>query len=335
MNEANKIKLGAFLTVTATLLVVSFIAVGTLKLFERKLHAMTLLETSAEGLAVGSPVKYMGIRVGRINRMAMRGTDGKVAVYFELSSSALEDDGDPDDDDLSFDSGDLRILRDRNMISCYVNSASIMGGSFLELSIQEPEPGKTSFRMPPKVRPRPGVIYIPARSSHIGNAIQNVSRLLEDLQKAKLAETLNNLNNTLNNLNRIVGDPEFAGTVHKLNDVATQMNTVFSPENTRRINDSIRSLESTSTQLLALLNSEESKKLVGDLHGFLRDARSLIGTAHGNADAFTRRAVALKERLEESLNRLDNTMMQFSAVMARLDDDPSQFVRGRKADDKR
>ena len=72
MEKANKIKLGAFILVSGFLLISGFLAVGILRIFEPKVHAITVLNTSVEGLSAGSPVKYLGLPVGRVTRIAMR-----------------------------------------------------------------------------------------------------------------------------------------------------------------------------------------------------------------------------------------------------------------------
>ena len=70
MNEANKFKLGAFLLIAITLLIVGFLSAGIMQIFAPKYRAMTVLNTSVEGLAVGSPVKYLGMPVGKITGIA-------------------------------------------------------------------------------------------------------------------------------------------------------------------------------------------------------------------------------------------------------------------------
>ena len=133
MNEANKFKLGAFLLIAVTLLIVGFLSAGIMQIFAPKYRAMTVLNTSVEGLAVGSPVKYLGMPVGRITGMAMRESDGFIAVYFEIFPSAVEA-GEPDSDGDGYDALNASaLMRSKNMM-CFINAAGIMGGSYLELS---------------------------------------------------------------------------------------------------------------------------------------------------------------------------------------------------------
>ena len=84
MNEANKVKLGAFVLISAALLIIAFISAGALRFFAPKIHAMTEVYTSVEGLAVGSPVKYLGMPVGKVTEMHMRGSDGKIIIFFDI-----------------------------------------------------------------------------------------------------------------------------------------------------------------------------------------------------------------------------------------------------------
>ena len=181
MNEANKVKLGAFLLISITLLITAFLAAGISQIFSPKFHAVTILNTSVEGLAVGSPVKYLGMPIGKITRMAMRENDGCVAVYFDIFPAAVETE---DSDDDTGTVADIANIMHRKNLMCFINAAGIMGGTYLELSINESsQPALPHLEF----KPQPGVSYIPSRPSHIGNAIQNISRMLDELEKASAA----------------------------------------------------------------------------------------------------------------------------------------------------
>lgn len=134
MNEANKVKLGAFLLISITLLITAFLAAGISQIFSPKFHAVTILNTSVEGLAVGSPVKYLGMPIGKITRMAMRENDGCVAVYFDIFPAAVETE---DSDDDTGTVADIANIMHRKNLMCFINAAGIMGGTYLELSINE------------------------------------------------------------------------------------------------------------------------------------------------------------------------------------------------------
>lgn len=190
MNEANRLKLGGFLLISIALLVIGFISVGVGKLFEPRYRAMTVLNTSVEGLAVGSPVKYLGLPVGKITAMTMRQKDGYIAVYFDIFPSAVEQDDDLAGDYAPGGTNFATVMRKKNM-SCFINAAGIMGGAYLELSVSDSLPPAMPHL---DVQPGDGVIYIPSRPSHIGNAIQNISRMLDELEKVNFIQLADKLN---------------------------------------------------------------------------------------------------------------------------------------------
>ena len=86
MNEANKVKLGAFLLISITLLITAFLAAGISQIFSPKFHAVTILNTSVEGLAVGSPVKYLGMPIGKITRID--NAPGDISLFAEIEPFA-------------------------------------------------------------------------------------------------------------------------------------------------------------------------------------------------------------------------------------------------------
>ncbi|MDD3886833.1 MAG: MlaD family protein [Victivallaceae bacterium] len=307
MNEANKVKLGGFLLLSATLLTASFIAVGVTKIFEPKYHAMTVLNTSVEGLAVGSPVKYLGMPVGRITRMTMREKDGFIAVYFDISPSTVETAPGGE----SANDGDVGSLIRRKNMKCFLNAAGLMGGSYLELSADnDAQPALPQSA----VNPEPGVLYVPAMPSHIGNAIQNVSRMLDDLAQINFAKLISELNETLENTNELITRTDLKTTLDRINNICA-------------------SLEKTADRMQQAMSEENLKKLDGALtnfDGFLSEARTMLGEAKTQSKHISGEAAIIRTRLEQSLTRLDNLMKQCTATAAELERDPSQFVRGRQ-----
>ena len=90
MNEANKVKLGAFILISIILLITAFISAGALQIFSPRLHAVTEVFTSVEGLNIGAPVKYLGMPVGKVTKMYMRGSDGRIIISLIFSEKPLK-----------------------------------------------------------------------------------------------------------------------------------------------------------------------------------------------------------------------------------------------------
>ena len=333
MNEANKFKLGAFLLIAITLLIVGFLSAGIMQIFAPKYRAMTVLNTSVEGLAVGSPVKYLGMPVGKITGMAMRESDGNIAVYFEIFPSAVEA-GDPDGDGSDYDALNISaIMRNKNMM-CFINAAGIMGGTYLELSINESsQPALPHLEF----KPQPGVSYIPSRPSHIGNAIQNVSRMLDELEKVNFIQLADKLDETLDNVSGFLNQSELRETLKSVNSICVNLEgsvrnlqNVLSEANVRKLNQTIDNVDRSIRNISEVAGSDDLKQLVRNLDAFLVEARALMTDLRRSGREVGADAEALRIRFEMTLTRLDNTLRQLSNLAENLSADPNQFVRGRQ-----
>lgn len=331
MNEANRLKLGGFLLISIALLIIGFVSVGVVKIFEPRYKAMTVLNTSVEGLAVGSPVKYLGLPIGKITAMTMRRKDGYIAVYFDILPSAVEQDSAvaDDSDDMNFSS----VMRKKNL-SCFINAAGIMGGAYLELSFNDSLPPAMPHL---DVRPPDGVTYVPSRPSHIGNAIQNISRMLDELSKVNFIQLGDKLNDTLDNMSELLGKSQLKETLDNVNRICSnleisshRLETAMSEENVRKINDIITNLDAGILSLRKFSSSAEADQLLKNLNVFLCDAVAAIKDVRAAGAQVGSDADALRLRLEMTLTRLDNSLKQLQEFSQDVANDPNQFIRGRQ-----
>ncbi|MBS1370846.1 MAG: MCE family protein [Lentisphaeria bacterium] len=332
MNEANRLKLGGFLLISIALLIIGFVSVGVMKLFEPRYRAMTVLNTSVEGLAIGSPVKYLGLPVGKITAMTMRQKDGYIAVYFDIFPSAVEQDDDMAPD-ASGGTNFATVMRRKNL-SCFINAAGIMGGAYLELSVSDSLPPAVPHL---DVHPEDGVTYIPSRPSHIGNAIQNISRMLDELEKVNFIQLADKLNETLDNMSELLNKGELRSTLSNINQICSNLETssrrlqsALSEDNVQKVNRAIDNLDAGILSLRKFGDSPELGDIVRNLSTFLADASAAIRKAEAGGATLGEEAATLKLRLEMTLTRIDNSLRQLQEFSQNLSNDPNQFVRGRQ-----
>jgi len=332
MNKANKVKLGAFVLLSVILLVIGFIATGVTKIFTPKVHAMTVINTSVEGLSAGSPVKYLGLPVGTIKRIAMREDDGYIAVYFDLSPSAM-DGLNANQPFMSSASNLAEILKKRNP-ACFVNAAGLMGGAYLELTLGSADEPPA---LPHLTDVPSDILYIQSRPSHIGNAIQNVSRVIDELSKVNLLQLADKLNQTLDNINAIVSRndlQEMLTQFHKVSGDLQQstenLRLILSEANIAKVNRSLDNIELSSRNLQSITSQSELGDLIKNLNAFLLEGRATMQNVDRFGANLTKESVAMRLRLETSLTRLENLSRQLNDYMANLQQDPNQLVRGKQ-----
>ncbi len=329
MNSPNKIKLGAFIILSATLLIGGFLATGINRIFAPKVKAMTVLDTSVEGLSVGSQVKYLGLPVGKVTRVAMRKSDGYIAVYFDLSPSALDQAGSASS---TVNAANLAETLTKNNPSCFVNASGLMGGTFLELTLG----GRTPPQLP-NMGPLPeNVFYIQSRPSHIGNAIQNISRLLDDLSNVNFVLLSDKLDQALDSANELFSRGDLSAMLKHMNAISrdlehsvTNLRMALSEENIQKFNKSISSIERSTTGLGEVVNPEALGALFANVNSFLDDSRKFLDKSGKAGEKLGAEALDLRQRLEESLTRLDNTTRQLERFIGNIEDNPNQFVVGR------
>ncbi|MEO1172843.1 MAG: MlaD family protein [Myxococcota bacterium] len=85
LTPAQKVRLGAFLLTGAVLIGGTLVTLMGLSLFERRDSFTTRFSESVSGLEVSAPVKYRGLRVGRVDDMRIAEDDpGAIEIEFSV-----------------------------------------------------------------------------------------------------------------------------------------------------------------------------------------------------------------------------------------------------------
>ena len=331
MNGANKITLGAFVIISVTLLIGSFLALGVSKFFETRYRAMTVFDSSVEGLMVGAPVKYMGVSIGRVTRIALRDTDGYIDIYFDIFPSAMDTvyRGEPT---TSKPANFLEVVQQKPL-SCFLNASGIMSSAHLELSMAPGAPAlpDLDFRAPR------GVIYIPSRPSHVTNVIQNISIMLDELTKVDLVKLTDKLNSTLDNANEVLTNKELRDIILRLDRVsqdvescAKNLQLAFEEENVRKIINAINYLEESLGKFHDAFPRERVDSLASSLNEFMTQSASFVENTDKSRGEVVEDIREMKYRIFQSLTRFDNAVRALLQFMNSLEDNPNQFIRGRQ-----
>ncbi len=92
--RANYFKIGMFVLCGAVIAVVGLLALGAGSLLQKKFFAESYFEESVQGLDIGSPIKFRGVQIGRVETITLVGaeysTDKRyVLVRFSLYRDAI------------------------------------------------------------------------------------------------------------------------------------------------------------------------------------------------------------------------------------------------------
>jgi len=174
-------KLGLFVIAAAVGLVLAGIVLGIHLVAPKTTSYHTYFDESVQGLDVGSPVKYRGVRIGAVDAIDIAPDRRHVDVVLALGEAASE----------QLDLGHLSPkLRTQLVV------IGLTGLKYVEIDFADPE------QYPPPVLPfSPSSQYIPSRPSLFTGLAADVDRLSH-----KLPEMADQVSATMTKIDRILDD---------------------------------------------------------------------------------------------------------------------------------
>jgi phospholipid/cholesterol/gamma-HCH transport system substrate-binding protein len=313
VTRAQKLRLGVFVGAGLTVLVGGLAVLAGLKLGERRDRYRVRYQEAAvslSGLEVGAPVKYSGIRVGRVD--AVRIDPGDVSVVIvELSL----DHGTPVAEDEKADLG----------------SQGITGLKYVELTRGS---AKARVRAPGEDIP-PGQSAFDALTAQAGDIARKVDVVLDRVanltgedMKERVGKVLDRSEQLLATVNSLLEEnraglkqavARLSATAAEADELAAQLAvaarraSVLLDETTERI----RSTRATPDKLNAVLDQAQ---------GALAESRTLLGSLN-SVIAQSRRDIL------ETIGLLHDTAENVNTLSEKLKDDPTLFIRHEDEDE--
>ncbi|MDD3050632.1 MAG: MlaD family protein [Candidatus Cloacimonetes bacterium] len=311
INRAQKIRLTVFLLIGFLLIILFFVLVAGSKLMEKRdFYYVEFIDTSVNGLQIGSDIKYQGIKVGRVDD-----------IYI-------------DSDDVSKIIAKLSINRGvpiKTDVTAQLIFVGITGLKQIELT------GGTNQAelLPPQSK-------IPTGESMIDNisgkaeiitekvelVLNNINEILNDENKERLSNIIRNtdivissnverINNIANNLDSL--SFHLSQLTKETTSIITKINNSIEEEDIANI---VANTSKFSTQLNDLNLKDVNKNVnqtVENLNRLIRHIDQILLT---NQDEIP----AILEILQETLDNLN----EFSRL---LSEDPSVIWKSRRQDD--
>jgi len=180
-------RIGVFLMVGVALLTVGIAIFGGGKIFEKTILAETYFAQSVQGLDVGSPVKFRGVKIGEVKAINtvnqeyklrdLEGDDHKNEGLFIMITIAFAKTAFPELEDIRV-KDEMCDLVDKQGMRLAISYIGVTGLAYLEIDFYDAE------RYPSMVVPwEPKYIYIPSVPNTlnvISDALQNLTYSLTD-----------------------------------------------------------------------------------------------------------------------------------------------------------
>lgn len=177
--EQKYFKLGMFVLGSVTIAVVGIVILGAGSLFQKSVVVETYMDESVQGLDVGAPVKYRGVKIGELAKVEF------VAKVYNVEAPQIRllMNFHPEASPKFNTQGPAAVVQELTQRGMRVRlaSAGLTGGVYLELDMMDPKEHPA-----PQVAWTPEYPYLPSVQSTGTRLTTHVENILEHIEKMRL-----------------------------------------------------------------------------------------------------------------------------------------------------
>jgi phospholipid/cholesterol/gamma-HCH transport system substrate-binding protein len=221
--RANPAVIGGFVVGAVALIVIGVLLLGRGRFLTEQRTSVLYFEDSVEGLSVGTPVNFQGVRIGAVRDIQVqylpRQGEFRVPVFIDIEPGRVKEvgvGGRPREGEAFLKSLIERGLRAQLQLQSLVTG---------QLSVQLGFHPGTPVRL---VRGEGDVPEIPTIPTAFAQASATVQSLLERLEQLPLDELFAHLLRTVQGLDRLVNAPELFAVLHSLGHTLATLQQLIS-----------------------------------------------------------------------------------------------------------
>ncbi|MET0501759.1 MAG: MlaD family protein [Candidatus Binatia bacterium] len=292
MNKLSYFKIGLFAISAIVLAVIGIIVLGVGSVFQRSALVETYIEESVQGLDIGSPMKFRGVLVGKVEEITLtsavydtrrRYVLVRVGITSNLFQFPLADPNDP-----VFRAELERGFRVR------LASQGLTGVAYLEADFLDPE------RNPPlEIDWQPQYPYIPSARSRIVQLSDSVESILRNFEQLDIPRLTTSLDRSLAAMTKLAEGAN-------VDKIGAQANAFLTE------------VRDTNRQLKDLVASPELKATLVDVAAAAGGARQIIERAEKPLNQVLADLPRVSESLERLAKRLDSISEDLPDTSAQL-----------------
>jgi phospholipid/cholesterol/gamma-HCH transport system substrate-binding protein/paraquat-inducible protein B len=282
--KANYFKIGIFVISAAVIAIIAIIVLGVGTVFQHKVMIETYIDGSVQGLDIGSPFKFRGVKLGSVeeiifvsNEYKFDRTSEEYLTYgqYILVKAAFEPSQDVTEKE-------QRIFLERMItkgLRVRLASQGITGAAYLEADYIDPE------KFPPmQITWEPKTYYIPSVPSTITQFTESVEMILEKLEEINVKGITDGLEDTLSSMNKILDEVKMS----KLTEQAGQLLAELRETNKEvkpLITDASETMDSVSEELPEIL--AQFKRTLRRFNNFVSNEEHNVAVSTENVRLIT------------------------------------------------
>lgn len=300
--KTNYFKLGLFIICATVLLLSILVFFGLGALNKDKIMMESYFDESVQGLDIGSPLKFKGVKIGSVQRIRFvfnKYHDIKdVPFRYVLVEMAL----DPDSAIALKSREDLKEAiwsEVENGLRVRIAPQGLTGTGYLEMDYVNPRTNK-----PLPISWTPEYYYVPSAPSTIARleeTFENFSKLLRKIDDAGVDVAVQNINALLVVMRDAVKDANVPGLSDNVNHLLADLRKTNEHLNEIMASKDAREALKNLGQTLANLKTgtENLPQTIADLRKLLREVNSLVSTQRDEVQGLLQQSKQVFENLND------------------------------------
>jgi phospholipid/cholesterol/gamma-HCH transport system substrate-binding protein/paraquat-inducible protein B len=292
MEKFSYFKIGIFVISAIVIGVLGVVVLGAGAIFQKKNIAETYIDESVQGLDVGSPVKFRGVPVGRVEDISLTSAAYRTRLQYVLVRMSISSNmfqfplNNPR-------SPELRAALDRGF-RIRIAPQGLTGVAYLEADYLDPERNPSL-----QIDWQPDYPYIPSARSRITQLSEAVERILRNFSDIDISQLTQSLDKSLVAMSKLAE----SANLDKIGGQASGL---------------LQELRATNRQITLLVSNPDLKNAISDVSAGAGRARQIIERAEKPVNQFLADMPQATDSLNRLVKRLDavaNDLPQTSAEL--------------------
>lgn len=305
MAASRNLKLGIFVLAGLVALVVAAVVLGIHVMAQETVAFHSYFDESVQGLEIGAPVKYRGVRVGTVDKIDVAPDRKHVDVVLAISER---------------DATRLQLERTELDLRAQLGGMGLTGLKLIDIDHADPK------EPPPRLSFAPAHLYIPTRPSLMAGLATELEAM-----KRRVPELADRGTRTLDKLDRMLDDIHDTRLVARAGDALDHISGAAA--DAQRL---VAHVEHARLPEHVTSTLKTTDQAIGQVTNVLRQVggpTGLVASAHKAADTvgdLGRTTIASADELTRTVRDLGDAAKAIRELAEELERDPEVLIKGRE-----
>jgi paraquat-inducible protein B len=299
--------IGAFVVGAVALVVVGVLLLGNLKaLFERPVRVVMFFDGDVNGLTVGAPIAFRGVKLGQVSDVRIKvEAGGKIAVYGQFPPRLL------DEDAVTM----LQSAMKEGLRAQLALQSLLTGQLYVSLKLMPGTPARLEAA-------DPRAIEIPTVPSALQEWSTRVEDLLSKLAALPLDDMIRSATGAMDAVKDLAASPDLHQAIRRADGLLADLRGLA-----RDAHPMIASFTATSDTARGAVTdvAHDLRQLAANLEttsdaarGFLLDGQKLVRDVDAQVDPLAASVIGTMEKAQGTLANVDGVLTERSALGYKL-----------------